>query len=112
MDLRHRHGDAAAHASEGEQTLGGIRSQAQACGLIDIAGARRFERSLVEYRPPQQNHRERQHRCQTEYADADMGLPPTDLGDEMLDDWWPDHAGKGAAGSRQGNGEAAVPVEP
>ena len=34
---------------------------------------------VVEYGPPPQNQRERQHGCQAEYADADMGLPPADL---------------------------------
>ena len=64
MDLGHRHGDAAAQASESQQALRDIR--AQAYGPVGIAGARRVEGRLVEGGPPLQNQRERQHRRQAE----------------------------------------------
>jgi len=68
--------------------------------------------NVVLWNAGRRSRRERQHRCQTHYANADMGLPPSDRGDGMLDDGRPDHARKRAAGGRQGNGEAAVPIEP
>ena len=67
---------------------------------------------FVEYGPPPQNESERQHGGHAEDADADMSVPPTDLGNEVLDDRRPDHTGKRAADSGQGDGEAAVPIEP
>ena len=89
MNLRHRHGDAAAQAGEGQERVCDIGRQAD--GLVGIAGACSLHGRFVEYGSPPQNESERQHGGHAKDPDADMRVPPADLGNEVLDDRRPDH---------------------
>ncbi|MDT4859908.1 hypothetical protein FQZ97_944390 [compost metagenome] len=115
MHLRHRHRHAArdpGHTQQGLQRAG--REPERAFAVWAGAGLRsgdRLRRGHV-WRTAPQHQRQRQHHQQAEHADADVGLAPATVVDEVLDHRWPDGAGQVVAAHADRQRDAAAAGEP